>query len=198
MKKMFLLINTSIVFAFASFAQIKVAPIQTDRVQNQNAQTINIPKKQVAFRLAPFSGLSLAANTAIPLNLTVKEFDLGNNTRGNSFVAPKNGVYHFDVRLSFSPVLTDNVNYLRFHLILQKANGSEIERSTLMNPGTQYTPFYTLSISTTIALNAGEVISASYLGDANPGTPGVNVAAVSFSGFKVSDLEPGGGASGIR
>lgn len=193
-----LLTSAFMIFAFVSLAQIKVTPIQTDRVQNQNAQTINIPKKQVAFRLVPFSGLSLAANTATPLNLTVKEFDLGNNTRGNSFVVPENGVYHFDVRLNFSPILTDNANYLRFHLILQKGNGSEIERSSLMNPGTQNTPFYTLSISTTIALNAGEAISASYLGDANPGTPGLNVTAVSFSGFKVSDLELGGGPSGIR
>jgi hypothetical protein len=192
-----LLTSIFIVFAVTSFAQIKVSPIQTDRVQNQNAQTINIPKKQVAFRLVPFSALSLAANAATPLNLTVKEFDLGNNTRGNSFIAPENGVYHFDVRLNFSPILTDNANYLRFHLILQKGNG-EIERSSLMNPGTQYTPFYTLSISTTIALSAGEAISASYLGDANPGTPGVNVTAVSFSGFKVSDLEPAGAPSGIR
>lgn len=198
MKKLLLLCNTIIVFCFSSFAQVKIAPIQTDRVQNQNAQNINIPKKQVAFRLGPFSALSLAANTTIPLNVSVKEFDISNSTRGNSFVAPENGIYHFDVRLNFSPVLTDNSNYLRFHLMLLKSNGSEIEHTTLMNPGTQYTPYYTLSISTTISLSAGETISASYLGDANPGTPGVNVSSVSFSGFKVNELEGVNGASGIR
>jgi hypothetical protein len=198
MKKLFLAANIFSLLAINSHAQIKVAPIQNNRMENQNVQTVNIPKKQVAFRLAPFSAVSLPANAMTALNLTVKEFDLGNNTRGNSFVAPENGIYHFDVRLNFSPILTDNANYLRFHLILQKSNGTEIERTSLMNPGTQYTPFYTLSISTTIALNAGEAISASYLGDANPGTPAVNVTAVSFSGFKVNDLEPGNAASGIR
>lgn len=196
MKKLFFTSSVLIAFTIATYAQIKVAPIQNNRVENQ-AQTLNIPKKKVAFRLIPFSPLSLPANTATTLNLTVKEFDLGNNIRGNTFVAPENGVYHFDVRVNFSPALTDYQNYSRFFLILQK-NGAEIERTSLMNPQTALTPFHTLSISTTLLLNAGEVISAIYNADANPGTAAISGVNASFSGFKVNDLEPGVGASGIR
>lgn len=68
----------------------------------------------------------------------------------------------------------------------------------MMNAGLDYTPFHTLSISTTIALNAGESVNVVYLGDANPGTPAVSVSNASFSGFKVADFGAGGGASGIR
>ena len=186
-------LTVSIFFFIAAMAQIKVVPIQTERPTNQ-AQNINIAKKQVAFRLSQFSGLSLPANSNTVLNVSLKEFDLGNNTRGNTFVAPENGVYHFDVRLNFSPALTDYQNYLRFHLILKKGN-TEIERTSLMNAQTALTPVHTLSISTTVLLNAGDVVSTVYLGDANPGTGPISGGA-SFSGFKVSDLEPGGGAGG--
>jgi hypothetical protein len=172
-------------------AQIKMNPVTTQ------AQQINIPKKPVAFRLSPFSASNLPSNTATTLNLTLKEFDLGNNTRGNTFVAPENGVYHFDVHLNFSPQLTDYQNYLRFHLSLLKA-GAEIERSSLMSPQTQLTPFFTLNISTTILLKAGEAVSASFLSDANPNTAGVKTNQAFFSGFKVADLEPGNSAGGIR
>lgn len=118
--KRILLTNFLVVIAFACFAQIKVSPVQTDRVQNQNIQNVNVPKKGVAFRLSPYSLSSLPANANTVLNLTVKEFDLGNDTRGSNFVAPETGVYHFDARLNFGPPIADTKNYLRFHLILQK------------------------------------------------------------------------------
>lgn len=196
MKKI-LLTNFTVFLALASFSQIRVNPVQTDRVQNQNVQNVNIPKKQVAFRLTLFSAGTLPSNTNTPLNVSLKEFDLGNNTRGTAFVAPETGIYHFDVRLNFSPQLTDYGNYLRFHLMLMKS-GTELERTSLMSPQTQLTPFHTLSISTNILLRGGESVSAAYLGDANPNTTAVNVTSASFSGFKVADMEAGAAASGIR
>ena len=39
----------------------------------------------------------------------------------------------------------------------------------------------------TVLLNAGKAVSTSYLGDANPATPGVNLTSVSFAGFKVNE-----------
>lgn len=196
MKKIFLA-NFLVLTALTCLAQIKVTPVQADRVQNPNVQNVNIPKKQVAFRLTLYSAGTLPSNANTALNVSLKEFDLGNNTRGTSFVAPETGIYHFDVNLNFSPQLTDYSNYLRFHLMLLKG-GAEVERTSLMSPQTQLTPYHTLNISTNILLKAGETVSAAYLGDANPNTAAVNVTSASFSGFKVADMEPGGGPSGIR
>ena len=196
MKKNFLA-NFLVLITVTSFAQIKVTPVQTDRAPNTNVQNINIPKKQVAFRLTLYSAGTLPSNANTALNVSLKEFDLANNTRGTSFVAPETGIYHFDVNLNFSPQLTDYGNYLRFHLMLLKG-GAEIERTSLMSPQTQLTPFHTLRISTNILLKAGESVSAAYLGDANPNTTAVNVTSASFSGFKVADMEAGGAPSGIR
>ena len=190
--KKFFLANFFACMAIVSFAQIRATP-----VPNANVQNINIQKKQVAFRLTLFSAGTLPSNANTALNVSLKEFDLGNNTRGTSFVAPETAVYHFDVNLNFSPQLTDYGNYSRFHLMLLKG-GAEIERTSLMSPQTQLTPFHTLRISTNILLKAGESVSAAYLGDANPNTAAVNVTTASFSGFKVADMEAGGAPSGIR
>lgn len=175
-------------------AQIK---IMTPEKQNQ-VQMIKDQPKTVAFRLSAFSGLTLSSNTATVLNVSIKEFDLGNNTKGNTFVTPENGVYHFDVRINFSFPISDYRNFLRFHLSLSKGTDI-IEKTTLMNAQTAYSPEHTLMISTTVSLMKGDVVSASFNTDANPGTNTVNGTSASFSGFKVADLQNSGqGSGGIR
>jgi hypothetical protein len=145
----------------------------------------------VAFRLTGFNEISLPSEGVNSLNLSVKEFDLSNNTRGSSFEAPLNGIYHFDVRLNFSYPITDYASYLRFHLFLLK--GSEtIEKTTMMNAQTPLTPDHTISISTTVMLSKGDIVSTSFSTDANPGTGALRSTSVSFSGFKVADFQTSG------
>ena len=191
MKKLpFLLILMTFIGAEAQI-RINPSPVTTEKVN-----TVNTPKP-VAFRLTGYSNLSLPANASgngTTLNLTVKEFDLSNATKGASFVAPETAVYHFDAHLNFSPALTDYQNYSRFHMLLLKGSGTVIERTSLMNPQTALTPFHTLSISTTVLLNKGETVYVAYNADANPNTGSVSTNSVSFSGFKISDFI--GGASG--
>ncbi|MDQ6757527.1 MAG: hypothetical protein M3004_11390 [Bacteroidota bacterium] len=186
MKKYFLLVFVFL-SAAAGFAQVKVMTAERQNI----TQTINTQPKTIAFRLLAFSGLSLSSSNSTVLNVSVKEFDVSNNTRGNTFLVPENGIYHFDVRLNFSFGITDYTNFLRFHLYLLK--GSEtIEKSTLMNAQTAFTPEHTLMISTTVMLMKGDVISASFSTDANPNTSAINGNSASFSGFKVSDLQNSG------
>lgn len=174
----------------------------------ESAKQFNIPAepgpaKTVAFRLTNFAELELPANSddaiGTRLNLSLIEFDLSNNTRGSAFAAPKSGVYHFDARLNLSPTITDFDKYLRFALMLSKESGTIIERTDLMNPQTAFTPLHTLSISTNIALYAGDVVSVFYSGDAQPGANSVRGVRGSFSGFLVAPFPgPLSAPSGIR
>jgi hypothetical protein len=179
-----------------STAQIIAAKptVATTKINEIKAPT----EKPVAFRLSPFTyPVALPANASSAngtvLNLSVKQFDLGNNTSGNSFIAPENGVYHFDVRVNISYPISDYQDYLRFHLMLNK-NGQAIEKTTFMNPATDKSPSHTLSISTTIMLNKGDAINASYNADANSAGKNASSSDISFSGFKVSGM--GGAAAG--
>jgi hypothetical protein len=181
--KKYLFLMVVLFFAHAvTNAQIKVITPERPMIAQLKDNS-----KPVAFRLFNYSGLSLPSSGATVLNVSVKEFDLSNNTRGNTFVAPDNGVYHFDVRLNFSFPITDYANFLRFHLSLLKGSQT-IEKTTIMNAQTAFSPDHTLMISTTLALMKGDVISASFNTDANPGTNAVNGSSASFSGFKVADM----------
>jgi hypothetical protein len=156
--------------------------------------------KQVAFRLSPFSyPVYFPANATIDvgteINLGVKEFDLGNNISGNNFVAPENGIYHFDVRMTITYPVTDYEEYQRFYLMLKK-NGASVETTILMNPQTTKAPFHTLAISTTLMLMKGDVIGANFNADANSSDKSLWATDISFSGFKVNTLGEGAGSSG--
>jgi len=178
---------------FTHFALTAQITLKNPAIANKVDEVKPPAPKAVAFRLSPFSNsLSLPANVSSVLNLTVKEFDLGNNTSGNSFVAPENGIYHFDVRVNISYPVTDYQDYLRFYLMLNK-NGNVFEKTILMNAETDKTPFHTLAISTTVMLKKGDAITASYNADTN--TPGKSATAteLSFSGFKIN--MDGGSAS---
>ena len=197
MKSVFSILLATILFPVLSISQITtVKPIT-----NNNIAEVKAPApKPVAFRLAPFSGtMTLPANVSSSvgtiLNLTVKEFDLGSNTSGSSFVAPENGVYHFDIRLTIGYSVADYQEYLRFYLMLNK-NGGVIEKTVFMNPQTDKTPTHTLAISTTIMLKKGDTLNASYNADANSAGKSVAVSEVSFSGFKVSGMDGVAGNGG--
>lgn len=179
--KNYLLTSLSFFLFFTSVAQIKAI------VPDKNIQMVKEPARTVAFRLSAFSGLTLSSSGNTALNVSVKEFDLANNTRGNAFTAPENGVYHFDVHLNFNFAISDYTNYLRFHLSLLR--GSDIiEKTTMMNAQTAYSPEHSLALSTTVALSKGDVITAVFATDANPGTAAINGTAAYFSGFKVADI----------
>lgn len=197
MKTVFSILLAIVFFPVLSTSQITVVkPVTNANIAEVKAAA----PKAVAFRLSPFSGsMSLGSNVSsrlgTVLNLTVKEFDLGTNVSGNSFVAPENGVYHFDIRLTFGYSVADYQEYLRFYLMLNK-NGSVLEKTVLMNPQTDKTPTHTMAISTTIMLKKGDAITASYNADANSSGKSVSVSEVSFSGFKVSGMDGVAGNSG--
>ena len=195
MKKYFFLGVTFISACLVTTAQvIMVSPNVTNNVAEKKEPL----KKDVAFRLSPFSyPQSLPANvssvTGTDLNLTVKEFDIGNNTAGNSFTVPENGIYHLDVRLNITFPISEYEDYNRFYLMLNK-NGSVMEKTILMNPKTPISPMHTLMVSTTVMLMKGDVITASYNADANPGDRYVSASDISFSGFRVNFI--GGATTG--
>lgn len=189
MKKLFFSLIAWAFYLAEAKAQIILAnPNVTQRVDAVK----ETEKKTVAFRLAPFTTyLSLPANEpseiGTVLNVSVKEFDLGNNTSGGSFNVPENGVYHLEARLNVTYPITDYENYLRFFLMLNK-NGSVMEKTILMNPATDKTPFHTLMICTTQMLMKGDVITASYNADANTGVADATGLKASFSGFKINSM----------
>lgn len=157
--------------------------------------------KQVAFRMLPFSGnVTFPANassaTGTDLNLTVKEFDLGKDISGSSFTVPETAIYHLDVRLTINFPITDYKNYLRFYLMLNNKE-TTFEKTVLMSPETDKTAWHTLAISTTVMLNKGDVISASFNADADGRDKTVSASNLSFSGFKVANLGETSGNTGI-
>lgn len=201
MKKYFLFCLVALMGQLASNAQIILANPNVSN--NRVAEIKQTQPMQVAFRLSPFSSFNtLPATAAEPigtdLNLTVKEFDLGKNTSGSSFIVPENGIYHFDVNLNFTFPFSDRENFVHFFLMLTR-NGSLLEKSMLTNTMEELTPFHTLMISTTIMLNKGDVIRTSYSAFAKEGEHPVTVMTASFSGFKVYSMrEDGSAPTGIR
>ena len=198
MKKFFLF---SLLFTAISFVTDAQIILVSPNVTNNMAEKKEPLKKDVAFRLSPFSyPVSLPANvsseTGTDITVTIKEFDLGNNTSGSSFIVPENGVYHFDVRMNITFPISEYQDYNRFYLMLNK-NGSVMEKTILMNPQTAISPFHTLMISTTHMLMKGDVITTSYNADANPGDRYVSASEVSFSGFRINFMAGDAAATGI-
>lgn len=197
MKTVFSLLAAIVLLPVLSISQVTtIKPVTNANITEMKP----VAPKVVAFRLSPFSNpMSLPANVSSPtgtiLNLTVKEFDLGNNISGNSFIAPENAVYHFDIRVTIAYPISDYQDYLRFYLMLNK-NGSVLEKTVLMNPQTDKSPSHTLAISTTIMLKKGDAITASYNADANSPGKAATATELSFSGFKVTGMDGVAGSSG--
>ena len=194
MKKLLLFPIALVLFQAVAISQIiLVSPNVTN-----NASEVKSPvSKQVVFRISPFtSPLTLPSNTTTDLTLGVKEFDLGNNISGSSFVVPENGIYHFDVRMTISYPITDYGEFERFYLMLKK-NGASVETTIVMNPQTPKTPFHTLAISTTLMLMKGDMISVSFNADANSSDKNLWGSDISFSGFKVNTMGEGPASGGV-
>ena len=102
-------------------------------------------------------------------------------------MAPEDGVYHFDLSLNLMPLITDYYTYLRYALMLHKGSDTVIERAVLMNPQTPFSPHHTLSISTTVLLNKGEVVYGYYRCDGEANATDI-IATASFSGFLVAPI----------
>ena len=175
-----------------SMVQGQIIMANTNRM-NTEPDVREPVKAAVAFKLINFSSIDFPVsdveNDMTTLNLTVKEFDLSNNTKGYTFIVPETGIYHLDIHVNFTYPLSDYLKYLRFYLMLCKDGGTVLEKSYLTNQHTEeapYSPFHTLSISSTQLLNAGEEIYASYQVYGNLGALPVKALQASFSGFKIS------------
>jgi hypothetical protein len=165
-------------------AQVTMKPANNVAIKMNEVKALVV--KPVAFRIHMQNQTvfftSLKPNS---IDMPVKEFDLGGNIAGNNFKTADAGVYHFDASLSINYNLEENNIINRFHLYMYK-NGVLIGMCTVMNPKTDVTAEFTMSVSTTAMLQKGDVVSLSYEVDGNAGhdsmTRGIDA---SFSGFKV-------------
>jgi len=154
-----------------------------------------------SFRLTFFSEIGQRTSGILPMTT---EFDQGGNIFFNNFLAPKAGIYHFDGRVNFTFPLTDtsealtdeplngsNENRHHYsHWYLQLYKNSKIIESTVLtnNDNALSTPRHSLSISTTVKVNKGDLISIKFIFDKEFPEQTVALEFASFSGFKVADL----------
>ncbi|MFT3846956.1 MAG: hypothetical protein QM725_18005 [Lacibacter sp.] len=181
MKKIAVLVIT-LISCFNIYAQV----IKNTTVPAKINEAKTLVVKPVAFRIH-MTNQTLFFTSLKPnvIDMPVKEFDLGGNISGNNFKAFDAGVYHFDATLSINYNIEENQVINRFHLYMYR-NGALIGMCSVMNPKTSVTAEHTMSISTTVMLQKGDVINLAYEVDGNQGhdsmTRGIDA---SFSGFKV-------------
>jgi hypothetical protein len=182
MKRIAVLLSM-LITSFTIYAQVNV---KNTTMQAKINEVKVLAVKPVAFRIH-MSNQTLFFTSLKPnmIDMPVKEFDLGGNISGNNFKAMEAGVYHFDASLSINYNIEENNIINRFHLYMYR-NGGLIGMCSVMNPKTSVTAEYTLSVSTTVMLQKGEVVSLSYEVEGNAGhdsmTRGIDA---SFSGFKL-------------
>lgn len=127
-------------------------------------------------------------NTLITMTYDTIVFDQGGNVSSSTFVAPINGIYHFDASASFynlSAVTNAAGCSVSFYV-----NGSEYRRFTQINAGlvndTTDSNTYTAFGSTLIKLNASDVVSIQGRVFGSSKTVGLEGGqATSFSGHLV-------------
>jgi hypothetical protein len=191
---------------FAMFLSVPNLAFTQIIMANPNSNNVSQPavnetvKRDVAFRLSNFdtyiipiiSWTDEGNDNGTTLTLPMKEFDLGKNVKENSFVAPENGIYHFDILLNFSYATEIYNSISKFKLMLCKNPGIVMEKTYLMNSRSEkpFPPFLSLAVNTTLMLTKGEVVYASFNGDAQGlEVPPAQVVKASFSGFKVCSIE---------
>ena len=191
MKKFSISVIICLLLQLVTKAQIRtINPVSISRP----ATEIIIPEiiiKPTAFRLTTpetfdhaISKESNYMGTALVFG--VKDFDWSNTIKGNAFVVPEDGVYHFDIQIDFTYPLTDVYNYERFYLMLCSAPGTVLEKIDFKIIKTEFTPFYSMSMNTTRALTKGFIIYPSFKPIGSNATAPVNITRASFSGFIIS------------
>lgn len=173
------------VFLLQSMAagQITSKPQMT---QSRPNEIRTLASKPCAFRIHTPNQTVFFLAQKNNIDMSVKEFDLGGNVTGNNFKAFEEGVYHFDGTLTVNYNPEDNKNINRFRLYMLR-NGSMIGMCAVMNVKGEITEEHTMSVSTTVMLQKGDVISLSYEVDSDNGKAVMTRSTDgSFSGFKVN------------
>lgn len=180
-----------------SMAQVKLISIEKPIAQNLQEKLIQIPvekpKKLVAFRLSSDAGdqssyiitsETIKKYTGIPLEFSYKDFDSGNNVRGNGFAVSQTGLYHFDVRIDFFYNVAVQINDFELMLCLGESEILDKKRFKIM-VNEEFAPSINMSLSTSLFLVEGTVIYPSFKFNGDP-YAGVVISFISFSGFKIS------------
>ncbi|RYY50276.1 MAG: hypothetical protein EOO06_04385 [Chitinophagaceae bacterium] len=145
--------------------------------------TWTLPVTYTSFRAISSSFQSFNANSSASFNGFLDDYDVNNDFFSGIFVAPQQGVYHFDAKADFSINVSNLPGYLRLYFQLYK-NGSLLEENIFHVVNNSTTFFQTLTINENVQLLAGDQISLRVNSAANPGTGGFTVNKVAFSGFR--------------
>ena len=183
MKKFFFVLVSFVLIQSFAHAQVN---IRNNAAAGKINEVKTVVVKPAAFRIhVPNQTLFFTSTKPNVIDMPVKEFDLGGNVTGNNFKAFEAGVYHFDASLSVNCNMEENVNIHRLHLYMFR-NGGLIDMHSIMNPKQSVSTEFTLSVSTTVMLQKGDVISLSYEVDTDAGHDSMTRSIDgSFSGFKV-------------
>lgn len=187
MKKILYTVIAFVLIQTSAHAQVN---IRNNNVAGKVTEIKTVAVKPAAFRIhVPNQTLFFTSTKPNVIDMSVKEFDLGGNVTGNNFKAFEAGVYHFDASLSVNCNMEENINIHRLHLYMFR-NGGLIGMQTIMNPKQSVSTEFTLSVSTTVMLQKGDVISLSYEVDTDAGHDSMTRSIDgSFSGFKVNTGE---------
>ena len=127
-------------------------------------------------------------SSATKLEFETELFDEGNRFKDGVFAVPYDGIYHFDISVSFFYGLTDWERNWVFELFLSSSpSNAIIEKSFMSFPATQLESSFTLAINTTRSLKKGEYMYASLRGTTSDGAAvNIYVSEASFSGSRIS------------
>ena len=154
-------------------------------IYNGAAVLVNPTSVSIAFSAWNSTPTTLAANTVTKVAFQTVEFDIGgnfDNVTNYRFVAPKNGVYHFDAQVWLSSV---NILTASMYNIVLYVNGTQFK---LGNQGAVYNAAATVSsLSVELQLNATDYVEI-YCENGNTSTTvdtNATQVATWFSGYAV-------------
>ena len=131
-----------------------------ERMRIDSSGRVTMPY-QPSFKVAAnYSVPTLIAGAA--LSYTVVEYDVGNNFANSRFTAPVAGVYHFDVSVFVSTVVSGS----GFSYIVLLKNGSIIAPYSHSDTN-NITSYDTLSLSRTVQLAANDYVQVYVFNDPN-------------------------------
>ena len=96
------------------------------------------------------------------MELKTINFDDRNRIKGNSFSVPEDGVYHFNIKIEFEYDIYDYEKYHGFYLNLCSAPNTVLEKTEFKIKKNSLTPYYNMTLNTTIALTKGTVVFPSF------------------------------------